>query len=600
MLSINPYIFLNFSCLIFILIIGSTYLENTKIKIKENKVYTHLLLTLIISLILEIVKNILVIKSLFLAKIVQKLFLISIAIWNIYFLKYSIIICKDKKLLKSTSLLIKVLSFIIILAIIVLPVFFNVNNNMLINCYGIAKTITEIFILFICFISTIILIRNIDDINQTNEVYIIIFIFLIALEELVQILNPNIELTSFVLSIITSLIYFYLENPDLKLIAKLNLAIKQSEQDRNAKNEFLSSMSHEIRTPLNAIVVLSECIKNESTSPKIKEDANSIVIASKNLLDIVKGVLDISILEAGNVELTEKNYDLKAELTEVLSLINTRIIDKDIILELKFLNIIPDILYGDIDKIKTIITNFLTNSLKYTEKGKISLIVDCVNNKNYSKLIISVKDTGVGIKKEHIKQIFSKFQRLDKDINTSTAGIGVGLAIAKSLAEILNGKIEVISTLNEGSTFKLIIKQKIIKLKKEEPSQEKENKKINFRDKKILVVDDNLLNLKVASRILNNYDIYPDVCTSGLECIEKLKKYNYDLIFMDDMMPQMSGTETLTQLKNNKEFKTPVVSLTANALAGIREHYLKIGFDDYLAKPIDRKELLKILSTYLN
>lgn len=600
MLSINPYIFLNFSCLIFILIIGSTYLENTKIKIKENKVYTHLLFTLIISLILEIVKNILIIKSLFLAKIVQKLFLISVAIWNIYFLKYNIIICKDKKLLKSTSLLIKVLSIIITLAIIVLPVFFNVNNNILINCYGIAKTITEIFILFICFISTIILIRNIDDINQTNEVYIIIFIFLIALEELVQILNPNIELTSFVLSIITSLIYFYLENPDLKLITKLNLAIKQSEQDRNAKNEFLSSMSHEIRTPLNAIVVLSECIKNESTSPKIKEDANSIVIASKNLLDIVKGVLDISILEAGNVELTEKNYDLKAELTEVLNLINTRIIDKDIILELKFLNIVPDILYGDIDKIKTIITNFLTNSLKYTEKGKISLIVDCINSKNHSKLIISVKDTGVGIKKEHIKQIFSKFQRLDKDINTSTAGIGVGLAIAKNLAEILNGKIDVISTPNKGSTFKLIIKQKIVKLKKEESLQEKENKKINFRDKKILVVDDNLLNLKVASRILNNYDIYPDVCTSGLECLEKLKKYNYDLIFMDDMMPQMSGVETLTKLKNDKEFKTPVVSLTANAIAGMREHYLKIGFDDYLAKPIDKKELLKILSTYLN
>ena len=224
----------------------------------------------------------------------------------------------------------------------------------------------------------------------------------------------------------------------------------------------------------------------------------------------------------------------------------------------------------------------------------------CVNTNNKSKLVISVTDTGRGIKKDNIDRLFNKFQRLEEDKNTTLEGTGLGLAITKSLTEMMGGKIVVQSDYGKGSKFTVYLTQKIISMIEEPETKEaKLEQTTNFKDKKILVVDDNKMNLKVATKLLEKYQITIETCQSGLEAIEILKDNNYNLILLDDMMPKMNGKETLKELKKNKDFKIPIVVLTANAISGMKEKYLELGFDDYLAKPIETEELIRILNKFL-
>ena len=260
---------------------------------------------------------------------------------------------------------------------------------------------------------------------------------------------------------------------------------------------------------------------------------------------------------------------------------------------------IPEVLYGDHANLKKIITNLLSNAAKYTDSGFVKYDVKCINNNKTTRLIISVEDSGRGIKKENIDKLFTKFQRLDEDRNTTIEGTGLGLAITKQLVELMGGKIVVHSDYKKGSKFTVIIDQKIENepIKKEE---KKKQTKLDLKGKKILIVDDNTLNLKVAAKFLEIYNPEVETVESGFACLEKVKDNNYDLILLDDMMPKMSGVETLKKLKENEGFKTPVVVLTANAISGMKEKYLNEGFDDYLAKPINKEELKNILEKVLN
>ena len=395
--------------------------------------------------------------------------------------------------------------------------------------------------------------------------------------------------------------YFTIENPDLKLINELELAKNNAEKSSNAKTDFLSSMSHEIRTPLNAIVGFSNSILEDNTLEEAKEEAKDIVMASNNLLEIVNGILDISKIEAGKLEMIETNYNPKEIFDDIIKLIKPRIGDKSIELKINISKELPSILYGDSGKIREIIINILTNACKYTDTGWIEFRVDCKNTKNICHLIISIEDTGRGIETDKIDKLFTKFNRLEEDKNTTLEGTGLGLAITKNLVEMLNGKITVQSQYQKGSKFTVTISQKIISLTPLNEFQQPllKNELKDYSNAKVLIVDDNNLNLKVASRILKNYNIVPDTCNSGKECLEKTKTTTYDLIFLDDMMPNMSGVETLQELQRNKDFKTPVIALTANAINGMREKYLKLGFNEYLAKPINKEELERILNNQI-
>ena len=393
--------------------------------------------------------------------------------------------------------------------------------------------------------------------------------------------------------------YFTIENPDVKMINELELAKNVAEKANRAKSDFLSSMSHEIRTPLNAIVGLSECIKNSDDIEEIHEDANDVVMASRNLLEIVNGILDISKIEADKMEVIESNYNPVETFGEITSLIESKLDEKNLKLNCNFALDLPTTLYGDKGKLKQIISNILSNAIKYTEKGHIDFNVNCINEKTKCKLQIIISDTGRGIKPEQINKIFNKFERAEEDMNSTIEGTGLGLAITKSLVEMMGGKILVHSTYGEGSKFTVLLEQKYSK--DEETTKVVKDDKVSYSDKKALIVDDNKLNIKVASKLLSGYELNIDSCDSGFNVIEKIENNeHYDIIFMDIMMPKMSGVETLKKLKEIDNFNTPVVALTADAMEGKSTKYIEVGFNDYLSKPINKDELKRVLDKCLN
>lgn len=439
--------------------------------------------------------------------------------------------------------------------------------------------------------------------KKLNKNKYIPFYFLIGLLIVVAILRlviPSINFISILLSLIDLIMIFTIENPDLKMIEALNVAKDQAEKANQAKTDFLSSMSHEIRTPLNAIVGFSSCIEDAKTLDEAKENAKDVVTASNTLLEIVNGILDISKIEAGKMEITNANYQAYDTFKELGKLMKPRATERGLDLQIHIAEDIPKTLYGDAANVKKVITNILSNAVKYTKKGYVKYDVSCVKNGDICRIIVSVEDTGRGIKPENIDKLFNKFERLDEDRNTTVEGTGLGLAITKQLVEMMGGKIIVQSVYGRGSKFTIILNQKIVSEgEKVTVMNENESGTVSLLGKRVLVVDDNMLNLKVAGKILEKYNPKELVnVSSGFECIDKIKSgEQFDLILMDDMMPKMSGTETLAKLKEIPGFQTPVVALTANAINGMREKYLSAGFNDYLAKPIEKEPLEKLLAT---
>ena len=443
------------------------------------------------------------------------------------------------------------------------------------------------------------LIKNRKRLDFKKFIPLFCFIILTLFISFLQKVNPQITLTTSMEFLVIFIMYFTIENPDLKMIEELNVARTHAERANLAKSEFLSSMSHEIRTPLNAIVGFSDCILRENDLQVAKEDAKDIITASKNLLEIVNGILDISKIEANKMEIVETDYDPKETIYSLVKLVVPRIGEKPIEMKVGVTQDLPKVLHGDVKKLKQIVTNILTNAVKYTDQGTITVMVTCLNQNGISLLSISVEDTGRGIKPEKIDKLFTKFERLDEDRNTTIEGTGLGLAITKRLVEMMGGKIIVQSKFGEGSKFTVYLKQRISD-KKEIKEEKKEVVAKHYPGKKILVVDDNKVNLKVAAKILKELEISVEEVDNGFSCIEKIQNgESYDMILLDDMMPRMSGSETLVQLKKITGFSIPVIALTANAIEGMKEEYLKKGFDDYLAKPISRKELYRVLNQFL-
>ena len=414
-------------------------------------------------------------------------------------------------------------------------------------------------------------------------------------------INPYLIIISITLTFMNFLMYFTIENPDMKMINELNVAKDKAEQANAAKTDFLSSMSHEIRTPLNAIVGFSEAIGDASTLEEAQENAKDIVTASNTLLELVNGILNISKIEANKMEIVNTEYDLTQECDDLVKLIKPRIGEKPIELRYYVAPDIPSVLYGDKGKIKEIITNILVNAVKYTEEGYIDLRVSCINKSNNSALVISVEDSGRGIKPENINKLFNKFERNEEDRNTTIEGVGLGLAITKKLVELMGGKIIVQSVYGSGSKFTIYIQQKIVNKPFLSQATKQVEENLSYEGKRILVVDDNILNVKVVETILKKQKPTIDFCESGIECVEKIKNgEQYDLILLDDMMPKVTGTETLQLLREIPNFNTKVVVLTANAIVGSKEKYLEVGFDDYLSKPIEKQEIHRVLKRFLN
>ena len=387
-----------------------------------------------------------------------------------------------------------------------------------------------------------------------------------------------------------------------------------------AKSSFLSNMSHEIRTPINAILGMNEMILRECEDSEILAYSESVKIAGNTLLGLVNDILDFSKIEAGKIEIIPVNYDLSSLINDLVNMIQIKADDKGLTLNLDFDKDLPKLLHGDEIRIKQVITNILTNSVKYTEKGSITFSIGfkrIADDPDSVILLVSVRDTGIGIKQEDMKKLFMEFERIEEERNRNVEGTGLGMAITKNLLYLMETTLQVDSVYGAGTTFSFELKQKVVKweplgdyeesYKSTLSANKKYKEKFTAPNAQVLVVDDNPMNLMVFKSLLKKTKVKIDMANSGDEALLLTQDKKYDIIFLDHMMPNKDGIETLHELRmqgiwtqeKNPNFNTIVICLTANAVSGAREQYMSKGFDNYLTKPVDSEKLEEMLLSYL-
>ena len=397
-------------------------------------------------------------------------------------------------------------------------------------------------------------------------------------------------------------------------------SLRSAEEANKAKSNFLANMSHEIRTPMNAIIGMNEIIlRDGDINDEVRGQLKVVKTAADGLLELINDILDISKIESGKYEIIDEEYDTAALISDVSMLILTRLSDSGIILKLDVSPDIPKSVIGDKLRVRQILVNILGNAVKFTRRGSIELKCECRRLSDDVVFYFDISDTGIGIREEDIEGIFGAFNQVDTRKNRDIKGTGLGLAISRNLAIMMNGDITVESEYGKGSIFHVTVHQKIIGNESIgsdtanllenfryiiQDKREAEDDTLRFKDKHILIVDDNLVNLHVAKGLMEPYEMKIDLATNGYQAVDMIKENDYDLVFMDHMMPELDGVDTTKLIRSLGDTDTkyrnlPVIALTADAVKGTREMLLEAGMQDYLAKPIKKSELNQVFEKWL-
>ena len=601
--------------LCYLLLLLSVFTKKRKEKSLENKNFEVFSILTFIVILFDGVKNYLLFfqdKYELLNMIICKGFLVSTIIWSTWLIIYISSLKKEFKTLKE---LFKSNTFYIILMIISLilcgvsiylkPNYFVDIDKLIAYQNGRDLYFTYIVNIVYSGLLVIYMIYKKEKLDFSKKMIVFSFSFLSLIGIVISWVNPSVSINSSIMGLVMALIYFTMENPDLKIINELEKDKEEANEASKAKTDFLSNMSHDIRTPMNAIIGFSESLLTENMPINQKSEVQSIYDAASTLLGIINNILDVSRIESGKEEKKETTYEMRKIVMQLSSVITAKLDQNKVKLNINISSDVPKFMIGDELKIYQILMNILSNAAKYTNEGHIDFNISSENVGDMSTVKFSVADTGIGIKESDYDKLFVKFSRIHNQENyNEVEGTGLGLVITKKLVELLGGTISFTSKYKVGTTFTVILPQKIDfnAIEKEEVNTQTKvsTSNVHFDGSlyDILIVDDNMLNLKVAQRILSDYKFNITCLQSGAEAIEKIKGgARYDLIFLDHMMPLMDGIQTLKTLKNLEGVKIPpVIALTANAMVGMKEFYLKEGFDGYISKPINREELQVLLN----